>query len=220
LEVFYGKQTPLWPTDPYEFLIWWHCGYPASDARCAKGWDSLSRLIGVATDKILGASLAELGDALMPGGMAPELRAFRMKTIAAKVRDEFGDDLARALRQSPAQARKILKTFSNIGDGGADRIVLFAGLAPVAAIPSNCPHVLVRMLFGKERPNYNLNYRNAQDMIAAEVPEKFEARSRAYLLLKRHGQEICKTKPRCEKCPMSADCAYFADQRRKTRSVG
>jgi endonuclease III len=174
----------------------------------------------VATEKILGATLAELGDALAPGGMVPELRAFRMKTIATKVRDEFGNDLSAALRRSPGQARKVLKSFSNIGNAGADRIVLFARLAPVAAIPSNCPHVLVRILFGKERPNYGVTYGSAQDIVAADVPEKFGERARAYLLLKRHGQEICKTKPRCETCPMSADCAYFADQRRKTRAAG
>jgi len=38
LEAFYGEQLTSWPTDPYLFLLWWHCGYPASDASCAKGW--------------------------------------------------------------------------------------------------------------------------------------------------------------------------------------
>ena len=32
LERFYGKQEPCWPLDPYEFVVWWHSGYPASDA--------------------------------------------------------------------------------------------------------------------------------------------------------------------------------------------
>ena len=47
LESFYGKQEPIWPTDPYLFLVWWYCGYPASDAACSKGWESLNREIGV-----------------------------------------------------------------------------------------------------------------------------------------------------------------------------
>jgi len=41
LEKHYGRQNPWWPTDPYEFIVWWHCGYPASDAACAKGWERL-----------------------------------------------------------------------------------------------------------------------------------------------------------------------------------
>src|SRR5215831_8871070 len=41
LESHYGSQKPWWPTEPYQFLIWWHCGYPASDAACQRGWESV-----------------------------------------------------------------------------------------------------------------------------------------------------------------------------------
>ena len=69
LEVFYGKQEPSWPTDPYLFLVWWHCGYPASDAACQRGWESLNKSIGVEPDRLLAASMAELANALTPGGL-------------------------------------------------------------------------------------------------------------------------------------------------------
>lgn len=46
LEAHYGNQEPYWPTEPYKFLVWWHCGYPASDTGCAKGWESLRREVG------------------------------------------------------------------------------------------------------------------------------------------------------------------------------
>jgi hypothetical protein len=26
LENRYGAQQATWPTDPYLFLVWWHCG--------------------------------------------------------------------------------------------------------------------------------------------------------------------------------------------------
>jgi len=90
-----------------------------------------------------------------------------------------------------------------------------AGIAPIAAVPSNCPHVLARILHGKERENYGVTYREAQEAIEAEVPARFDARLRAYLLLKRHGQQICKrTKPKCDQCPVSAACAFYAGKRR------
>jgi hypothetical protein len=90
LESFYGKQEPCWPTDPYLFLVWWHCGYPASDAACAQGWESLNRKIGVEPRQLLAATPTDLASALKPGGMVPELRATRLKDIAARVEDEFG----------------------------------------------------------------------------------------------------------------------------------
>jgi endonuclease III len=221
LEAFHGPQTPCWPVDPYLFLVWWLCGYPASDAACAKGWASLQSNIGVDTDELLAANPAKMAAALKPGGMVPELRALRLKEIAERVQKEFGGDLSGALRTLPvAKARSALKKFPNIADPGADRILLFGGISPVAAVPSNCPHVLVRIEHGRERDNYGVTYKEAQMSIAAGVPAKFDARARAYLLLKCHGQTVCKrTNPKCGECPVAASCAYAAGKTRG-RSLG
>ena len=210
LEAHYGAQTPGWPTDPYSFLIWWHCGYPASDVTCRKGWLSLNAATGTDPERLLAANPSKLAEALKAGGMVPELRAMRMKEIAERVVREFCGDLTTALRGLTAvKARAALKKFPNIADPGADRIVLFAGLSPVAAVPSNCPQVLVRIRRGPEYSNYGFNYRAAQSAIEAEVPANFDARIRAYLLLKRHGQEICKrTQPKCAVCPLTALCKF------------
>jgi len=209
LEKHYGAQEPCWPSDPYLFLVWWYCGYPASDAACTRGWESLNRSIGTTTAQILKASPKELAAALKPGGMVPEIRAMRLKEVAARVQDEFGNDLRGALAGSMDRARKILKSFHSIGDPGADRILLFAGLAPIAAVPSNCPQVLVRIQHGQERDNYGLTYREARERLEGDLPPAFDARSRAFLLLKRHGQELCKrTKPKCSDCPLWTACAY------------
>ena len=93
--------------------------------------------------------------------------------------------------------------------------MLFGGMSPVAAVPSNCPHVLVRIRLGLERENYGVNYKEAQSMIESEVPAKFDARTRAYLLLKCHGQRVCKrTNPKCGECRVAGECAYFAGKTR------
>jgi len=215
LESFYGAQQPNWPVDPYQFLVWWHSGYPASDAACAKGWDSLQRGIGTEPRALLAASPSKLAAALRPGGLFPETRVMRLKEIAALVQDELGGDLRSGLAGPASRARAILKRFPGISDPGADRIVLFAGLAPVAAVPSNCPHVLVRIRKGLERSNYGANYGEAQALIEEEIPPERQARERAYLLLKRHGQTLCKrSKPACAGCPVELSCAAVLLQRK------
>lgn len=215
LECLYGRQEPCWPTEPYDFLVWWHCGYPASDSACAKGWDALKREIGVGPTQILAAGTAKLALALKAGGMVPELRAMRLMEIAARVENDYGGDLGAALVGPITKVRQALKRFPNIADPGADRILLFGGIAPVAAIPSNCPHVLVRIRRGQERGNYGVTYREAQEAIEADIPKSFDARTRAYLLLKRHGQTLCKrNKPKCDDCPLNACCALFAGKSR------
>jgi endonuclease III len=216
LERVYGKQEPSWPVDPYAFIVWWQCGYPPSDAACARGWDKLRSEVGIEPQALLQATASKLASLLKSGGLVPQVRALRLKKIAKRVRDELGGDLPAALRGPLSQARKVLKKFPGIAEPGADRILLFARIAPVAAVPSNCPQVLSRILHGREQDTYRANYRESQEAIAAQVPETSGARRRAYLLLKRHGQELCKrTKPLCEKCPIRFECLFGLAQRAK-----
>lgn len=211
LEKFYGKQEPCWPVDPYQFIVWWHCGYPPSDAACTKGWNQLKSQVGIEPHNLLAATRRKLAAALRPGGMIPELRASRLREIAKRVRDKLGGDLRATLAGPISEARKTLKKFPGIADPGADRILLFAAIEPIAAVPSNATQVLVRIRHGREPKNYGVDYREAQQAIAMEVAATFEARMRAYLLVKHHGQEICKrTKPKCGECPVSSNCLFFS----------
>jgi endonuclease III len=209
LEQFHGWQEPCWPVDPYEFIVWWHCGYPASDAACAKGWENLRSEIGVTPRELLKAAPQKLAAALRAGGMVPELRALRLKEIAMRVQDELDGDLRANLAGPLSAARRALKKFPGIADPGADRILLFGGIAPIAAVPSNATQVLTRIRCGQEYESYSKNYREAQRAIEEEVPKTFDARTRAYLLLKQHGQQICKrARPQCEDCPIHSYCAF------------
>lgn len=209
LEKFYGPQGPSFPIEPYEFLVWWYCGYPASDAACSKGWARLTREVGIEPEQLLMAKPAKLTEVLKAGGLIPEIRAERLKELAMRAKDEFGGDLRAGLVGSLAMARKTLTTFHSIADPGADRILLFGRISAIAAVPSNCVHVLDRILHPCESKNYTTAYREAQRALATDLPEKFDARTRAYLLLKKHGQETCKrTKPKCDACPVRGNCAF------------
>jgi endonuclease III len=219
LQSAYGAQVPGWPTDPYLFLIWWHCGYPPSEARCSRGWEALTAAVGVSPAELSAARSVTLARALKAGGMVPGLRAARVKSIVRSVREDFAGDLRAALAAVPvAEARKLLRTFPGIGAPGADRILLFGAVAPVAAVPSNSPYVLVRIESGREPAKYTATYTQAQQLIEAQLPATFAARSRAYLLLLQHARQFCRPKnPKCGECPVSGNCAYFASPARGVR---
>jgi endonuclease III len=221
LAELYGPLNAAGPSDPYEMIVYLNCGYPATDAKCAKGFDALKREVGVSPKEILAAPKAKLAKVTGPGGMMPELRADRLKEIARRVKDEFGGNLTAVLKKwmqvekkEPGKglrgAKKALQEFPVIGEPSAEKILLFAKLAPVAAVPSAHLHVPIRIFFGEEGKNYAADYRKAREFLSAGLPETFEARQRMYLLLKKHGQEICKrTTPKCEICPLTAQCAYL-----------
>lgn len=219
LEAHYGPQLPLAPTDPYQFLVWWHCGYPPSEARCEQGWQALSQEIGVDPLVLRAARPARLARALSAGGLVPQLRAERVRAVAIRVLEEFAGDLAAGLAAlPPAQAHTALRKFPGIGPPGADRILLFAGLAPLAAVPSSCPYVLPRIVSGRVPADYRASYTQAQRLIADALPAASAPRRRAYLLLLRHGRELCKrTRPQCALCPLARRCRFNqAGVRRKT----
>ena len=97
LEAHYGPQLPLAPTDPYQFLVWWQCGYPPSEARCEQGWQALRQEIGVDPEVLRAARPARLARALSTGGLVPQLRAERVREVATRVVEDFAGDLAAGL---------------------------------------------------------------------------------------------------------------------------
>jgi endonuclease III len=212
LESLHGVQAASSPTEPYLFLVWWHCGYPPGEERCSQGWKALNAEVGVAPDDLLAVSSPKLARVLKAGGMVPELRARRLKEVARRIRTVFSGDLRAALRSLPlAEARAALRRFPGIGNPGADRILLFGDIAPIAAVPSSCPHVLVRIESGEVPDAYPAVYADAQRSLDAQLPASSSARLRAYLLLQRHGRTLCKrTNPRCGVCPVAPDCAFFS----------
>ena len=236
LEKLYGPQKLAGPTDPYEMILFLNSAYPAADAKCAKGFEILKHETGLSPGKILAASKAKLAKLLRPTGMFPDQRVDRLKDIARRVKKGAGDDLKAALKKSIPKdmgpggkglraAKKLLQEFPVVGEPSAEKILLFATLAPVAAVPSAMLHVPMRIWFGGEGKNYAADYRQARELLNDALPEEYEPRRRAYLLLKKHGQEICKrSKPKCELCPLASHCAYLqaraADQFTEKNGAG
>jgi endonuclease-3 len=160
LEHHYGRQKAAGPSDPYEMILFLNCGYPATDASCHKGFAALKRDIGLAPDEILAASDATLAALMRLGGTMPAQRAERLKSIARAVQRDCHGDLRATLtqcmreeKQHPGRglrgARRLLQQFPTIGEPGAEKILLFAKLAPVAAVPSAFVAVPVRLWHGE-----------------------------------------------------------------------
>jgi endonuclease III len=209
LERHYGKVRISKPARPYHLLLFANCGYPASERACTAGFGALKRSVGLSPEAIQRASKRRLVEAMRVGGIVPELRAERIREIAERSSTEEGADPDGIAHLPIAKARRLLKTFPTIGDPGADRILLLSHTDAVAAVPSNATQVPLRLGFGKEHSSYAAGYRSASAALDAALPRTFGARIRAYVLLKKHGEEICKrSRPQCERCPVASDCPF------------
>lgn len=211
LESLYGRPEPPKVTDPLEQILWENVGYLVRNEQRAVAFEALRKRVGLTPERILAAPPEVLREVASLGGILPDLRVQKLLTIAEVARKRFKGKLRASLRRPFAEAKKALKRFPGIGDPGAEKILLFSGSRPILALDSNGLRVLVRLGFGEDKKTYAATYKGAQDAVRPQLKQERGWLIRAHLLLHRHGQEICRrSQPRCEICPVSNRCAYYA----------
>ena len=195
LEKVYGTPTPR-ITDPFEMILLENASYLVDDARRHETLERLRAAIGVTPAAILKRSREEIAAVIAGGGMKPEMRAEKVL------------ECARLASRAGVEATTLRK-FPSIGEPYADRILLFNGKKVTLAPDSNALRVLLRLGYGEESKSYATTYRSVTSATAAELRDAKFAQ-RAHLLLRRHGQEVCKrSAPRCEVCAVRGDCAWY-----------
>ncbi len=215
LEKRYGQPKRPVTRDPFEMILFENIAYLVPDDRRERAFRELKKRVGTTPAKILSTSVEVLREIAGIGGVFPELRAQRLRQAALLVRDQFGGSLRPVLKLDFAKARRALKKFPVIGEPGAEKILLFAGAHAHLALESNGLRTLVRVGFAEEHKNYSTTYRRVQEELAGQIGEDCSWLITAHLLLKRHGQEICRrSEPLCGVCPLRTGCGYY------TRSAG
>jgi endonuclease III len=195
---------------PFQFVLWENSVYLLPEERRLEVFESLRDRVGL-TPRALGeADGALLLELAKRGGMRPETRVARWREIARITNFQFQGDLDQILDWPWAKAKRALKQFPTIGDPGAEKILLFCGVAaPAGSLPleSNGLRVLTRFGCGREQKNYGSTYKSVQESIAPELPSGAKAQLIAHQVLREHGQTFCKrSAPLCEPCPARSIC--------------
>jgi len=199
------------PTEPLAMILWENIGYLIDDARRRRLFDAFEAEVGLDPAAIAAADDAVLLPLARLGGMRPETRVQRWRTIAAIVLERCGGDLQGALRALPtAKARALLKRFPVIGDPGADKVLLFCGLAARPCLESNGLRALARLGFFAEQPSYDRSYRAAIEVLAAAGRADREWLVDAHRWLRELGKTTCRRgEPICPACPLDAACPHL-----------
>jgi endonuclease-3 len=209
LKRHYGESKLPPAKGPFELVLWENACYLLPDERRAEVFAGLKKKVGLKPAAILKASRDILLELATMGGMRPETRVFRWQEIARITIDQFQGDLNQILEWPYPKARKALKQFPNIGDPGAEKILLFCGAVEGLPLEWNGCRVLTRVGYGREQKDYSKMYRSVQEDLRGELPRRSDDLARAHLLLRQHGKEICRNNnPLCHSCPVSELCAY------------
>jgi endonuclease-3 len=209
LEARFGKQKPPKLSGPWEMILWENVAYLADDDRRQEAFQCLKKRIGTEPTQVLSASDEALLEVTRHGIMAEQF-AEKLRKCAQAVLEDFDGDLRPVLMLPLPKAGKALQTFPGIGEPGAEKILVFTRTYPVLALESNGLRVLLRLGFGEEKKSYSTTYRLVQKDAGSGIDTDFSSLIQAHLLLRRHGQELCRrSEPMCEKCPLAPDCKFF-----------
>jgi endonuclease-3 len=210
LQKHYGAPELPPARGAFELVLWENACYLLPDHRRAAVFEGLRAQVGLSAEAILQAPREVLLPLAAMGGMRPETRVFRWQEIARITATQFQGDLEQIIEWPYARAMKALKLFPTIGDPGAEKILLFCGVAAGLPLESNGLRVLTRIGYGRVHlKNYGAMYRGVQEAIAEELPKEAERLVRAHLLLRVHGKTLCRDgQPQCPECPVEEVCAF------------
>jgi endonuclease III len=217
LKRHYGEPGLPPARGPFELVLWENACYLLPDARRAAVFEGLRQRVGLSAADIWKADRNTLLELATMGGMRPETRVFRWLEIARIILTQFDGDLDRILKEPYAKAKKALQQFPNIGEPGAEKILLFCGMAEGLPLESNGCRVLTRIGFGRVQKNYGAMYRSIEEALEGHLPRDAASLARAHLLLRQHGKETCKTAgPNCGDCCVVDLCDYSQGRKRAT----
>jgi endonuclease III len=210
LRKHYGPPTPLPTSDPFELVLWENVAYLAPPPRRREAFELLKKTVGTEPAAILAATPETL-ERVTARGILKGTFADKLRECAGIALNEFGGDLGQAIQAPVDRAKRVLRSFPGIGEPGAEKILLFAGRAPLLAPESNGLRVLVRLGLVKEGTSYARTYAASRE-VTKDLPAEPSVLQEAHLLLQQHGQTLCKrSDPRCGLCPLATSCAYAVD---------
>jgi endonuclease III len=206
----YGEPSMPEARPLFELVLRENVAYLVDDAARARAFDALRSRVGLAPEALLAAPDSAL-ESVTGHGILAEHQAEKLREIARITTGEFDGDLERVRALPLPAARRTLMKFPSIGEPGAEKILLFGRVYPVLGLDSNGVRVLTRLRLVVEGRSYSATYREIQRLAAPLADRGFEWLIRAHVLLRQHGQELCKrTRPRCDRCPLSGECAFYA----------
>jgi endonuclease-3 len=145
------------------------------------------------------ALVADVEDAIRPGGLAPT-KAVRIQQILRALGD---DDLAWTEDAPLEEARDYLCELPGVGRKTAACVLLFSYGRPDVPVDTHVYRVGARL--GLWRPNAPLDEAHDEMLRLARGSDPYEA----HVALIRHGRRTCTARsPRCRECPLLSLCPY------------
>jgi endonuclease-3 len=203
----YGQPTWRPHHPPLDELVLTILSQHTSDLNSGRAFDQL-RAAFPTWDGVRDAPVPAIAAAIRSGGLA-DMKAPRIKRILEQIWAERGDwDLGFLATVPLAEARAWLGKLNGVGPKTAACVLLFACGRPAMPVDTHVHRVSRRLGLVPDRASAE----QAHELLEALVPPDWYYAF--HLNVIKHGREVCKAqRPRCEVCPLTRWCSYYAEMR-------
>jgi len=197
LEEHYG-WFDWWPTsDPYQIMMGAILVQNTNWKNAEKALDNLGKTI--APQQVADMELATLAQAIRSSGYYNQ-KALKLKAMTQWFAD-YNYDIQAVRAKDTEVLRKQLLAVKGIGGETADAILVYAiGKASFVI------DAYARRIFERNGLVVPKSYEKFHDLMEAVIPPNTKTYGYYHGLLVEHGQQFCHLKPKCEQCPLVAQC--------------
>ena len=204
LHTFYGAVGSP-PRDPFALFVWEVLSPHSTPRKRDAALAAMKRIPALTPDAMWRAPRKRLEEAVARAGPYVENRLRALKAGSDRFRRMA--DLPALIRGPIAPARRALKGLPQMGEGGAYRMLLFAGNHPLLPVDARVSRVARRLGFGEEQGDFAKTARSIREAVADHLPASAGDYCRAFVYLSHHGASTCtEADPHCRVCPLRAEC--------------
>ena len=192
LREFYGL-LPTPPADPFQLFVWEVLSHQSTPQQRNSAFTALKRNLALTPDSMSKVAPKKLEESVKLTGSYVEQRLRALKSAITVFQRH--PDLPASIKGPVPEAQQALSMLPQMSDGGADRMLLFAG-----------DHLVFPLDAGVGRVIRRLGYDDAPE---SELQETLDDYRRACTYLTHHAVATCTDKdPHCTVCPLLPDCPY------------
>lgn len=208
-QILFAAHGPQhwWPgNSPFEIMVGAVLTQNTAWRNVERAIAKLIRHRALAPEAILAARQEALAEWLRPCGYF-NIKARRLVNFCRWYLQEGG--LAVLAGRDTATLRMNLLAVNGIGPETADDILLYAFERPVFVVDAYTRRLFSRLGLVPE----TIGYEDLRSFFESTLETDRVLFNEYHALIVRHGKEICRPRPLCDRCGLAAVCAFDAEQR-------
>jgi endonuclease-3 related protein len=199
----YGPQH-WWPADtPFEVIVGAILTQSAAWGNVEKAISNLKQARVMTPTSLRKLPLSKLAKLIYPSGYY-NAKALKLKSFVEHLEETHQDSLEKLFSLDIHRLRSELLNIHGIGPETADSIILYAALKPIFVVDAYTRRIINRLELSPPRDDYA----SFQQLFMDNLPADEKLFNEYHALFVRHGKEVCKKVPLCERCCLKGLCSH------------